>query len=324
MPAPRRVSVIICAHDEARFTLLVRAVRSVTAQEPPPAQLIVVVDHNLQLLDRARAALPEAMVIPNEQARGLSGARNTGVRASSSDVIAFLDDDAAARPGWLDALINAYEDPHLLGTGGTILPDWRAGRPAWFPDEFLWVVGCTYRGYPTTRARVRNPIGANMSFRRSVFRSVGGFRQGVGRGRGLPLGCEETELSVRAARGIPDGYFLHEPDAVVDHTVTPQRGRPAYFLVRCFSEGISKAFVVKLVGQGSGMSTERRYASRTLPAGVLRNLLAVFRGSPAGALRAGAILIGLPAFGLGFLRGLILFRADLGASVAEVPLWRAE
>lgn len=325
MDAAPRVSVVICAHDDARFELLQAAVRSVATQDPPPAELLVVVDHNDRLLARARKVLTAATVIANEQGAGLSGARNTGIGRSTGSIIAFMDDDAAARPGWLAALVAAYEeDPAALGVGGTILPAWQEGQPAWFPDEFLWVVGCTYRGYPTARARVRNPIGCNMSFRREVFEQVGGFRQGVGRGRGLPLGCEETELCARAAHQLPPGYFLHQPDAIVDHVVPPQRGRLRYYLIRSLSEGISKAYVVRLVGSEAGMQTERRYATRTLPAGLVRHLLAPLRGSAAGPLRAAAILIGLPAFGIGYLRGMIRFRNDALVSDGASIMWRKE
>lgn len=322
-PSPR-VSVVICAHDDRRYDQLLAAVRSVSAQDPPPDEVIVVIDHNPGLLTRVRQALPELRIVPNEEVQGLSGGRNTGIRASTGSVIAFMDDDATARRGWLAALLDAYSDDRVLGVGGSILPAWQTGRPAWFPEEFLWVVGCTYRGYPTERSTVRNPIGCNMSFRREVFEKVGGFRQGVGRGRGLPLGCEETELCVRASQQIRDGYFLHEPEAIVDHVVPPQRGRIGYFLVRCLSEGISKAYVVRLVGSATGMQTERRYASRTLPAGVARGLADLFRGSMSGPLRAGAIIIGLPAFGIGYLRGLVRFRSDRLVRAGGSGSWMEE
>ena len=180
--------------------------------------------------------------------------------------------------------------------------------PAWFPDEFLWVVGCSYRGLPADGALVRNMIGANMSFRRQVFETVGGFHTGVGRGRGLPLGCEETELCIRAARATPGGRFVLVRDAIVDHFVPRQRGRLRYFLVRSYAEGISKAYVVRLAGASSGMATERRYASRTLPSGVVRHLASVRLSSLGGIGRSTLIVAGLGAFGAGYVRGLLRFR----------------
>ena len=317
MSAAPSVSVVICANDEARFALLTAAVRSVVHQLPAPFEVIVVIDHNEPLRARALVAFPDATVIANGEAPGLSGGRNTGVRAARGEIVAFMDDDATARPGWLEALADGYREPRVLGAGGTIVADWQAGQPAWFPDEFLWVVGCTYRGYPTEHAEVRNLIGCNMSFRRSVFDAAGGFHQGMGRGTGLPLGCEETELCVRAAGVIPGGVFVHQPHAIVDHVVPARRGRPGYFLVRSYSEGISKAYVVRLVGAQRGMETERRYLSHTLAGGALRHVASIFRGSLAGPVRAAMIAAGLAAFGIGYLRGLVRFRHDL---VRTAPL----
>lgn len=49
-------------------------------------------------------------------------------------------------------------------------------------------IGCRYRGLPTQRAPIRNPIGTNMSFRRAVFDRTSGFTSGVGRVGRTPLG----------------------------------------------------------------------------------------------------------------------------------------
>jgi cellulose synthase/poly-beta-1,6-N-acetylglucosamine synthase-like glycosyltransferase len=113
-----------------------------------------------------------------------------------------MDEDATAAPDWLERLTHGYDSDEVLGVGGTIDPLWLTGRPAWFPAEFDWVVGCTYRGLPETANRVRNLIGCNMSFRREVFQQVGGFRSGIGRIGLRPVGCEETELCIRLNQHI--------------------------------------------------------------------------------------------------------------------------
>src|SRR3954469_5166852 len=168
-------SVVICAHTEQRWDELRAALASVRAQTVPAAEVLVVVDHNDALLERAREGLDDdVLVIANDEAKGLSGARNTGTRAARGDVVAFLDDDATAEPQWLGGLLSAYQDPEVIGAGGRIRPRWLGGQPAWFPPEFHWVVGCTYRGMPERRAQIRNPIGANMSARRDLLLEVGG------------------------------------------------------------------------------------------------------------------------------------------------------
>ena len=307
MPPAGSVSVIICTHDAGRFALLERAVESVRAQDPPPHELIVVVDHNATLADRVAQRFPGLTVVANREAQGLSGARNSGVLVASGEIVAFMDDDAAADRGWVAALAATYEDPATLGAGGTIMPDWATSQPPWFPDEFLWVVGCSYRGLPERRRAVRNLIGCNMSFRRSMFTSVGGFLHGMGRGRGLPLGCEETELCIRSARMLPGTSFVYEPAAVVHHVVPLQRARIGYFLLRCFSEGISKASIVKLLGASEGMASERSYLTRTLTTGVGHNLARLLRGSGDGALKSVMIPAGLVAFAVGYARAMLRF-----------------
>src|SRR5688572_30210695 len=194
------ISVVICAYTEERWNELLASVESVQQQTLPPVEIIVVIDHNDALYQRARKILKNSMVIENQEVRGLSGARNSALALAKGSVIAFIDEDATASPDWLQTLNANYQDKTVLGVGGQVKPAWQIGRPAWFPEEFDWVVGCTYRGLPEQTASVRNLIGCNMSFRREVFSSVGGFRNGIGRIGTLPVGCEETELCIRARK----------------------------------------------------------------------------------------------------------------------------
>ena len=257
-----RLSVIICAYTLDRWDQLVEAVGSVHAQSTPAAEVVVVVDHNDELLERARQTLAggATRVLPNIQRRGLAGARNTGVEASGGDVVVFLDDDARATPRWLEEMSRHYADPAVLGVGGLVVPLWADGVPAWFPPEFGWVVGCSYTGQPERTAPVRNPIGANMSFRREPVLAVGGFRVEVGRVGADALGGEETELSIRLSQHYPGTRILHEPAAVVHHHVPADRGRWAYYRRRCWAEGVSKAQVrtTELTGAGARQRTRLR------------------------------------------------------------------
>jgi hypothetical protein len=286
------LSVVVCAYTLDRWADIQRAVQSIYAQHPPPREVILVSDHNDELLDRARSTFPSVICLPNTETPGLSGARNTGVAAATGDVVAFLDDDAAAEPGWSAALLAPYADPTVIGVGGFVVPDWRAPRPTWFPSEFLWVVGCSYTGQPRTRARVRNPIGANMSFRRIVFAAAGPFDPMVGRIGKDAGGCEETEFAIRAARSVSGGHVLLEPAARCRHTVTPDRVTRQYFRRRCLAEGRSKALVSQLAGADSALETERGYVLRTIPLGVLNGLGRLLRGDPAGAVTAWALVEG--------------------------------
>src|ERR1700722_12638192 len=123
------VSVVICAYTEERWDDTLRAVASVQTQQPAPLDVILVVDYNPELHTRLAEQLPDVRVVPNSNERGLSGARNTGVALASGDVVAFLDDDGIAQPGWLSALMCPYDDPKVIGVGGRSEPGWATRRP---------------------------------------------------------------------------------------------------------------------------------------------------------------------------------------------------
>ncbi len=161
------VSVIICAFSTERLELLRRSLDSVRAQLHAGDQLILVIDYNEALMAQVQG-WSEATVIANQFERGLSGARNTGIAAATGEILAFVDDDAAVGPGWLQSARPHYRDPDLSAVGGHAEPVWPDRRPAWFPDEFDWVVGCSHRGLPTSITPVRNVSGCNMTFRRSA------------------------------------------------------------------------------------------------------------------------------------------------------------
>ncbi|MCW2951225.1 MAG: glycosyl transferase family 2 [Conexibacter sp.] len=297
------VSVVICTYAVDRWEALSAAVQSASRQTLAPLEIIVVVDHNLPLLARARRELAGATVAANLHARGLSGSRNTGVASASGEIVAFLDDDALPAPDWLEQLTSPYRDPTVVSVGGAIEPRWLHDRPAWFPPEFEWVVGCTYRGAPTASCSVRNVIGANMSFRREVFGEVGGFRTEIGRVGLLPAGCEETELCIRTRQRLPGTTVRFEPRARVAHAVPPSRGTWSYFRSRCFAEGRSKARVSSSAGSRDALRSERAYTLRTLPRGVLRGLVDSLRGDASGLTRSATIVAGLGLTTLGYLVG---------------------
>src|SRR5918994_166580 len=290
------ISVVICAFTERRWTDLTRAIESVAGQTLAAHEIILVIDHNDALLRRAGSAWPDVLVVANREQQGLSGARNTGASAATGSIVAFLDDDATAEPQWLELLAAAYRDTDVLAVGGAVEPSWPGQRPPWFPPEFDWVVGCTHSGMPRTPRPVRNLVGANMSIRRDVLLDLGGFHHGIGRVGSVPVGCEETELCIRAQqrRG---GTVLYDPRARVHHRVGAERTTMGNFLSRCRAEGASKALVSRLVGAHHGLGAERTYVRVTLTTGIARGLFGAGRW---GIARSAVMAVGLAATSWGY------------------------
>ena len=298
-------SVIICAYTHNRWADLLTAVQSIKAQTIKAKEIIIVIDHNEALYQDAHAELKGTIVIENQFAQGLSGARNSGIDQATGEILAFMDEDATAKPNWLATLAKAYSNPKVLGVGGSIKPQWVNGRrPDWFPREFDWVVGCTYLGMPTTPTPVRNLIGCNMSFRSSIFSKISGFEEGIGRIGTKPVGCEETELCIRINQIWPEATILFDPEAEVNHRVPAIRTRWHYFRIRCYSEGISKAQVASKRGPKDSLSNERQYTLHTLPNGVLKGVGDFLRTRKFdGLLRALAINLGLTFTVIGYVTG---------------------
>ncbi|MFF0746262.1 glycosyltransferase family 2 protein [Streptomyces sp. NPDC004111] len=315
---PPDISVVICVYTEDRWEDILAAVASVRAQSRPAAETLLVVDHNPALRERLvrefKESRAQVRVLANAGPRGLSAGRNTGIAAARGEVVAFLDDDAVAERDWLRHFAAGYADPRVMAVGGLTMPAWASGRrPDWFPEEFDWVVGCTYKGIPAGRVRVRNVLGGNASFRRTAFDAAGGFATGIGRdGDKRPLGCEETELCIRLGKALPDAVLLIDDRAVIHHKVPGSRERFGYFRSRTYAEGLSKALVARSVGAGKGLESERRYTSRVLPAGVLRGLRDAVLGRPGGAGRAGAIVTGVAAAAGGYVLGSLRARRSGG------------
>jgi len=310
------VSVVVSTYDESRWQNLFACVESLQRQTVPAAQLIVVVDHNPALLERARTAFPDATVIANDRPRGLAGARNAGIAASSSEVVAFIDDDARAEPDWLGVLGSCFGAVETVGAGGALIPDWEDGKPAWVPTEFYWVFGCSYTGLPEQLAPVRNPIGANMAARTAVLNAVGGFREGGEkdsprelRARGMVRAAgnvpDDTDLAIRVKQRITDAVWLYQPAARVLHSVPAARASLGYFLRRSFEEGVGKASLSRFVGTEAGLSSERSYVTRVLPRGVLRELGSLIRGDGAALLRILTIVAGTGAAAAGYVSVLV-------------------
>jgi Glycosyl transferase family 2 len=302
-------SVVVAAWSPDAKADLEACVAALARQTLSAREAFVVIDHNPELAAWARHALAGVTVLENRHEEGVVGARNTGTEAASAEIVAFTDDDAAPEPGWLESLAAAFTDPGVVGVGGELVPEWAGPEPRWFPPEFYWVFGCSYRGLPTELAPIRNPIGANMAVRREALEAVGGFSAGaaphqLSRGGKVLSGghsLEDTSLGIRVSRAFPGSRWLYQPAARVRHKVVPGRAKFGYLLIRSFEEGGGKAALAASVGAESGLESERRHLFVTVPLGFARGFGDLLRGDVHGPARSLALVAGVAAAAAGYL-----------------------
>ena len=227
------VSIVICSLNGAPG--VDRLLRDLAAQTIAQALEIVVVDDGSTDDTSAVARSHGAVVIRHEVNRGLSAARNSGVRAASAPIVAFLDDDCRPAPDWAERLLSAY-DEDVMGVGSRIVPtsgpgilgrylernnplsplELDLGRSESLPYRFLLYLR---RGWaspaPGERRAVYSLVGAGMSFRRQVLLDVELFDTR------FTFGAEELDLCRRLSRRHPDAKLVLEPNARVVHEFEP-------------------------------------------------------------------------------------------------------
>ena len=266
------VAVVICAYTDLRWASIVAGLDALTRQTLAPNEVFVSVDHNPDLYERLvkevrDLALPLTIINGLDGPQGIGSARNAGVNAARSDIVAFLDDDATPEPAWLEELVRPFADPRVVMTAGRVLPRWLGTErpPRWFPPEYLWVVGATWRGFGHDGAAIRNPVGASMAARRAALNHVQGFDVAIN------YGNDETDLCQRLLRAFPGQVVRYTASSVIHHEVPAGRNSLRYFFRRCWIEGNAKGRTTAQHGQGM-LLRELDYCVRYLTTGVLGSL----------------------------------------------------
>ena len=279
------VSVVIPTYAMERWEELCDVISTVREQTVPVAGIVVVVDHNAELLARARRELANVIVVANKGSRGASGARNAGAAVAKGEVVAFIDDDMLVHATWLETLLSHFSMENVVGVGGRSQPVWPTTRPRWLAPELDWAVGVSYRGMPVVSEPVRNVWSGNMAIRREIYDIIGGFRNGFGK-IGHRANPEDTDLCLRATAASSGGTWIYEPAAVASHRIPQEYTTLRFILARCFTQGKGKANLATMNGVGRSISTEKWYVRRVLPYGIMRGLRESVHGDTFGICRS--------------------------------------
>jgi glycosyltransferase involved in cell wall biosynthesis len=235
------LTVIICTYNRA--FILEDCLNSLACQNVSLNLFHVLVINNNSTDDTRKVAeryagnLPGFRVV-DEPRQGLACARNRGLIEAQTEWVAFLDDDAKARPDWVAAILDAIGEDDFDGFGGPYYAWHRFGpAPNWFDPA--WGTYAPEQTYgPLTEAHIP---GGNCALRREYAIVAGNFPEDLGMsGKKCAYG-EETLLFERMRkRGFRLGFV---PKMIIDHCVLPYKYSFWWKLKSGFASGSAWALV---------------------------------------------------------------------------------
>jgi glycosyltransferase involved in cell wall biosynthesis len=227
------ISVVMSTYNRA--DRLGAAIDSLLEQTGGIPYEIIVVDNNStdttrEVVQRISARSAGRLRYAFEPRQGLSHGRNTGIALARSPIIAFTDDDIRAAPDWISQVVDAFaRHPEVAYVGGRVLPHWLAPPPAWLTTAHWAPLALQDYGdepMSTGRHYAICLVGANLSFRRSVFDQVGLFTPDLGRIKDGIGSTEDFDMQLRIWRAGLIGIYSPRPVVIAD--VTPDRLEKAY------------------------------------------------------------------------------------------------
>lgn len=256
-----KISAIICTFN--RHEMLLDAIMSIELQDLSEQEFeLIIVDNSDDV--EARERFCDGLHIGCahryiEEARpGLSRARNIGIEAARAELVAFMDDDARASPGWLRHIIETFSTYQSAGVaGGPVRPIWSARRPDWLTPQLESYLTIIDRGAEARTLTGGEWLsGTNIAFRTRAVREAGSFPENLGRIGPLLLSNEEL-LVTRRIRDL--GYtVVYEPKLEMHHRVHIERVSQSWLRRRVFWQVLSDLFAGDQIQPGCAEEDVRR------------------------------------------------------------------
>lgn len=260
----KTTSIIVCTVDRLRD--LEACLKSLLPFSAAGAEIIVV--NNGPREEVSAVAARHNTCVITEPKRGVSQARNAGIRAAKGTIVAFLDDDSTADLDWLPLLVAPFQNPDVLAVVGGVTAQTLADpvsqtfdflHHAQFPTTTT-ILETNADVFPMRAALIGN---ANMAVRREAFDRFGFFDLRFGRGTRIGSG-EEPDMLLRILLG--GGKIVAEPAAQIihRHSTEARSVRRWFFTSGCAHTAIlTKYFFAK----GSLRGRIVRYATARLHGG---------------------------------------------------------
>jgi GT2 family glycosyltransferase len=298
MPSLPALDVIICTFNNA--TSLARTLHSLANQESPLIcdwGVTVVnnccTDNTDEVVNAFAARVPFTVRLVHESAAGLTAARRCGVRATSRQWLAFVDDDCVLAPDWVVATM-AFADAHPQcgGFGGRITLAWEQTPPAYVHRlRYAWA-GKQHGDTPHRRKWLP---GLGMTLRRAALLATGWEAEPLLADR---IGAQlvsggDMEIALRVAR---TDELWYAPSCGITHLIPVRRTTRPYLRRMLHGLGASRHNVAALTWRRSGTAFLVYSLGATCML-LLHGVLSAARELPGSIERSGVRVLVSPAFG---------------------------
>ncbi len=203
------VTVVVCTRFRPEA---LRCCLDAIGRLNPPADDVLVIDNSEGDPETERVARDAGVRYQVEPGAGLSRARNRGLAESTTEIIAFMDDDGMPCADWLEHLLPPFDDPAVAAVSGDIIPpgtprntERRQATRYLSSKDLKWFEIATFGGLGR---------GSNVALRKSVCSVWKGFDVRLGRGAPLRIAEENHAYAVLLSLGYRAAYV---PSALVIH-----------------------------------------------------------------------------------------------------------
>ena len=311
-----KLSIVVTTYTMERINDIYGLLDSIKNQTYTNIETIFVTERSRELHEKVKTyaeknGIPNMVTVFNDGEPGQSPARNLGVKYTTGDIIAFVDDDTVLFSDWAEEMVRTYANDSIIGVTGPALPLWENEATYWFPEEFCWIVSCTAWSKLSELKAVRTAWGMNMSFRREAFNHCQ-FSQSFGhtakeqRKAGPVVDDAEFSINLRLKTGK---LIFYNPNVRVYHRVYAYRLSRRFIRGQCYWQGYSKALLKKMYPDDADtkrLVRELDLLQRILFRLVPRSVIGLFR-NPSLSLRRL------------FFTASVLFYVALGYSAGAFP-----
>ena len=207
--AGARLSVVIPTFNRART--LDRVLKSIERQTVLPDEVIVVddgsTDNTLEVLANWKALDSIPLMIVNQANRGASAARNTGMRAATGELVAFIDSDDEYAPTAIETLKKIFHQSPgaIVAFGDAAVLENGHPKTASFIQRRLTTVGVHY----DDQLRLVDPAGLLLygaflgafACRKEALLAVGGYDESLPR-------VNDRDLYLRLAMSVAGDWVF--------------------------------------------------------------------------------------------------------------------